>query len=168
VPALQDLAYQLATEAHRLAINLRPTALEDIGLVLALEQLLTSWSRQTGIPVIFHSEGLEQGRLPREVEVALYRVVQEALTNVQKHAEATNVSVVLERHGRQVSAIVEDNGRGYEGDEAPTKSEHVHLGVVGMRERLAQVGGRLEIESSPGSGTTVFARIPLDTHDITS
>jgi two-component system CheB/CheR fusion protein len=160
---LQALAADLAKEAHRLAVNLRPTALDDIGLVPALEQLAASWSAQTGVAVVFQSYGLEQHRLPRPLEVALYRVVQEALTNVSKHSQATSVGVIIERRADQVVLMVEDNGRGFDADALLAGQERSGLGVLGMRERIAQVGGTLEIESSLQGGTTVLVRIPLDT-----
>jgi PAS domain S-box-containing protein len=162
LPPLQGLAMQLAKDAHRLAVNLRPTGLDDVGLVAALKQHAKGWTAQTGIAVGFHSRGLKQGRLPQVLETTFFRAVQEALTNVQKHAAARTVSVLLERRDNEVVAIVEDDGRGYDPDAAPAGQERPRLGVRGMRERLAQVGGTLEIESSPGSGTTVFMSIPLD------
>lgn len=164
LPPLQALAFDLAKETHRLAVNLRPTVLEDVGLVPALEQLLSDWSAQTQIEAVFHSQGMDQVRLPRAIEVALYRIVQEALTNVRKHAAATLVGVIVERRGDQVIVIVEDNGHGYDVDQAPPTNGRPRLGVLGMRERATQVGGILEIESSPGSGTTMLARVPLDIH----
>jgi signal transduction histidine kinase len=96
------------------------------------------------------------------LETTLYRVVQEALTNVHKHAAARNVSVLLERRDGKVVAIVEDDGRGFDPDVAGEGQERPPMGVCGMHERVAQVDGTLEIESSPGSGTTIFVRIPLD------
>jgi two-component system CheB/CheR fusion protein len=161
LPPVQALAGELAKDAHRIAVNLRPTALEDVGLVPALERLVADWSKTTGVRAAFASTGLERERLPRPVEVALFRVAQEALTNVQKHAEASNVSVVIERRGSAVVLFVEDNGRGFGEEELSAAEERPHLGVFGMRERVAQVGGSLEIESSPGSGVTLFVRVPL-------
>lgn len=161
LPPLQALAQDLAREAHRLAVNLRPTTLDDAGLVAALEQLVESWRSQTGIGVAFYSQSMEQGRLPRPVEVALYRVAQEALTNVQKHAAATSVGVVVERSAGQAVLIVEDNGRGFDPDAPPGDQKRPGIGVLGMRERLAQLGGTLAIESAPGQGTTVLARVPM-------
>lgn len=168
LPPVQALAIDMAKEAHRIAVNLRPTALEDVGLVPALERLVADWGRQTTVPAAFASSGLEQGRFPRPVEVALFRVVQEALTNVQKHADATQVSVIIEPRGNQIVLIVEDDGRGFAADAALGDPGQQRLGLLGMRERLARVGGTLEIESSPGSGTSVFARIPLTRSDSAS
>jgi len=161
---LQALALDLAREAHRLAIDLRPTALDDVGLVRALEQHVRNWGAQTGVKAEFHSRGLERPRLTLLLEIALYRMVQEALTNVRKHAAAHSISVLLEQRADQVVAIVEDDGDGFVVDEVLKDGERLPLGLLGMRERVTQMGGSLEIESSPGSGTTVFARVPLDAH----
>jgi two-component system CheB/CheR fusion protein len=166
LPSLQNLALEIATEAHRLAMDLRPTALDDVGLAPALERMAADWGAQTQVRALFHSRGLDNGRLPLALETTLYRVVQEALTNVRKHAEAKNVSVLLEQRSDAVLAIVEDDGRGYDPDAAPAQLERPSLGLRGMRERVEQIGGALEIESSHGRGTTVFVRIPLgeDSH----
>ena len=97
------------------------------------------------------------GRLPPEIETALYRIVQESLTNIVKHARATNVSVVLTRKDDSVSVLVEDDGVGFE----PGRTRDGGIGLVGMRERVALLGGRLAIESRPGAGTTFVAEVPL-------
>jgi PAS domain S-box-containing protein len=161
LPPLQDLTQQLAKDAHHLAVNLRPTALDDVGLIPALERLVEDWGRQARITTAFHSQGIYRDRLPLVLETTLYRAVQEALTNVGKHAEARSVSVLLERRDDEVVAIVEDDGRGFDPDAAPARTERPPIGLRGMSERVAQVGGTLEIESSPGSGTTLFVRVPL-------
>jgi two-component system CheB/CheR fusion protein len=158
---LQALALELARESHRIAVSLRPTALEDVGLVPALERLVAEWSRAAAVQAAFVSSLPGQDRLPRPVEVALFRTVQEALTNVQKHAAATVVSVALQRIGELVALVVEDNGRGFD-LEAPAADARPRLGVLGMRERVGQLGGTLEVESTQGRGTTLFVRIPLD------
>ena len=109
--------------------------------------------------------GLDNERLPSEVETALYRIVQEALTNVARHAQAQSVSVVLERRGASVKLIVEDDGRGF--DVAAVMSSHSHqerdrLGLYSMRERASLVGGTMAIESTPNMGTAIYVEIPLD------
>ena len=95
-------------------------------------------------------------RLRSDVETALYRIVQEALTNIVKHAEASAVSIVLARSGRSVTAVIEDDGRGF-----TPELDGDGLGLLGMGERLALLGGKLKIESSPGAGTTIVAEVPL-------
>ena len=155
--ALASVRGQVVETLHdvrRLAVELRPKALDDFGLVAALERLRDTFSEQTGMRVDLESQ--IDVRLPSDVETALYRIVQEALTNIVKHAQAASVSIVLTRSGRAVTAVIEDDGRGFTpgggGD---------GLGLLGMGERLALLGGKLKIESSPGAGSTIVAEVPL-------
>jgi PAS domain S-box-containing protein len=161
--SLQALTDLLGREVHNLALELRPTALDDLGLQTALANYAESWSERSGIEVDFQSAGMDGDRLPAPVETTLYRVVQEALTNVLKHAAARRVSVVLQRSRGHASALVEDDGRGFD-FESDGANGHA-LGILGMRERAALVGGDLTIESGVGRGTTVIARVPLPTGD---
>jgi signal transduction histidine kinase len=154
VAELRELVVSTLQDVRRLAVELRPTALDDFGLVAALERLTDSYAEQTGIAVDFEAT-LPEGRLPPDVETALYRIVQECLTNVIKHARATRVSILLTRHGGVVKAVVEDDGTGFD----PAAGRTGAIGLVGMRERLALLGGRLEVESSE-SGTTIAAEVP--------
>jgi PAS domain S-box-containing protein len=154
---LQRLADELGRQIHDLAIRLRPTALDDLGLEAALGQLVGEWSARTGVAVDFQATGLESGRLRAELETILYRVVQEALTNVAKHARARQVSVVISRHDGSATAVVEDDGVGFD----PEAVGEGRLGLIGMYERVALAGGELDIESTPGTGTTIIARVPL-------
>jgi len=148
VSALQDV--------RRLAVELRPAVLDDFGLVPALERLTDGFAEQSDVRVDFHS-ALGETRLPSEVETALYRVVQEALTNIVKHADARNISVSIARRESGVAAVIEDDGSGFD----PRAARDEGVGLLGMRERLALIDGRLEIESRPGAGTTVVAEVPL-------
>ena len=141
-------------DVRRIAVELRPKALDDFGLVAALERLRDTFSEQTGMRVDLESR--IRDRLPTEVETALYRIVQEALTNVVKHAQATAVSIVLARKDGVVTAVIEDDGRGF----SPGGTLD-GLGLLGMGERLALLGGKLKIESSHGAGTTIVAEVPL-------
>jgi len=141
---------------RRLAVELRPKALDDFGLVAALERLTESFTEQTGIAVGFESL-LPAARLTPEIETALYRIVQESLTNIVKHAQAHNVSIVLGRKSNTVSVIVEDDGVGFD----PDRPREGGLGLIGMRERVSLIGGRLTIESRPGAGTTFVAEVPV-------
>ena len=141
-------------DVRRIAVELRPKALDDFGLVAALERLRDTFSEQTGMRVDLESR--IRDRLPTEVETALYRIVQEALTNVVKHAQATAVSIVLARHEGVVTAVIEDDGRGF--NPGGTRDG---LGLLGMGERLALLGGKMKIESSHGAGTTIVAELPL-------
>jgi signal transduction histidine kinase len=114
------------------------------------------------LEVDFVATGWEQGRLPGQTESALYRVAQEAIVNVLKHAHARRLSIVLERGAEAVTMIVEDDGKGFDSEAVP-HLPNGHSGLRGMQERLHLIGGSLTIESSPGQGTTVLARVPLST-----
>ncbi len=153
--ALREIAVSTLHDVRRLAIELRPKALDDFGLVPALERLTESFGEQTGLRVQFEARLRE--RLPTDVETALYRIVQEALTNIVKHARAREVSVLLIRKDTAVSAVIEDDGRGFSRGGLSGDG----IGIVGMRERLALIDGTLTIESSPGAGTTLVAEVPL-------
>jgi PAS domain S-box-containing protein len=156
--SLQSLTAQMGSNLHRIALELRPTALDDVGLLRALETYIADWGERYGIRVDFHARNLIVGTVPTTIETTVYRVVQEALTNVLKHAMARTVSVVLERHDTWLQIIVEDDGKGFD-PSAPIVSGH--LGIAGMRERLALIGGTLIIDSAADAGTTLYARIPL-------
>lgn len=159
---LQELTGTIGRDLHRVASDLRPTALDDLGLPRALAALATDWSARYGVAADVQVIGSEE-RLPDEVATATYRVVQEALTNVLKHARATTVSVVLDRRPRDVRLVIEDDGVGFDPDSpaATVPGARRRLGLLGMRERLNQIGGTLTVESSPGAGTTLFVAIPL-------
>jgi signal transduction histidine kinase len=156
VASLRELTLATLQDVRRLAVELRPKALDDFGLVPALERLTDTFAEQTGLAVDFQPL-LAEDRLPGEVETALYRIVQEALTNIVKHAHAHNVSIVLARKQRSVSAVVEDDGAGFD----VSRTRDGGLGLVGMRERVELIGGRLTVETRPGAGTTLVAEVPL-------
>jgi len=153
---LRELVVATLQDVRRLAVELRPKALDDFGLVPALERLVETFTEATGLSVAFESRLGEERLLP-EIETTLYRIVQEGLTNVVKHAGATRVSVLLVRRPRVVSALVEDDGHGFD----PELSTDAGMGLAGMRERLALLEGRLTIESGRGAGTSVVAEVPL-------
>ena len=147
---------------HELAIELRPSVLDDLGLVPAVQRAVRAYHERHGLAIDFEVVGLEGVRLPPAVETALYRIAQEALTNVVQHACANKVSLLLAARAGTVSLIVEDDGCGFDADRLIHGPLDEHwLGLSGMRERAALLGGRLTIESTPGSGTTVFVEIPL-------
>ncbi|MEO8291016.1 MAG: GAF domain-containing protein [Gaiellaceae bacterium] len=152
--AVREQVVETLHDVRRLAVELRPKALDDFGLGAALERLRDTFSEQTGMRVDLESQ--IDGRMPSDVETALYRIVQEALTNIVKHAQASSVSIVLTRSSRAVTAVIEDDGRGFTPDAGGEG-----LGLLGMGERLALLGGKLKIESSPGAGTTIVAEVPL-------
>jgi signal transduction histidine kinase len=157
------VAAQALDEVRRLAIGLRPSALDDLGLAAALERYVVEYTQAYGITVDLHAPGLEQGRLPAPVEITLYRILQEALTNIAKHARANLVSVVVERQDGAVRAIIEDDGCGFDVDATLQMSRATkHLGLHSMRERAHLVNGAIAIESTPGRGTTIYVTIPLE------
>ena len=158
---LQELIEQLMDRTHHLAWELRPAALDDLGLQTAVSNYVEKWSEHSGITADFHSRGLQKQRLPPPIETAVYRIVQEALNNILKHAGADRVSVILELRNNQLRAIVEDDGKGFDVEAVRFTSVEGHgLGLLGMQERVAAIGGNLEIESHPTTGTTLVTRIP--------
>lgn len=158
---VRRLADALGHQVHDLATQLRPRALDDLGLEAALEQHVARWGDRVGIKTDFETLGLEKERLPTPIETTLYRVVQECLTNILKHAHASHVVVVVQRRSGEAIAIVRDDGSGFDLDALMNLPGHARLGLLGMRERVSLVGGRLDIESAAGRGTIVTARIPL-------
>ena len=156
---LRATAEQVGREIHQLAQELRPVALDELGLSRALSGYLDAWAERSGINVDFVSAGIDEPRLPSALETTLYRVVQEAMNNIYKHAAAKGVSVSIERRGDSVVGIVEDDGSGFESD--LQNRDPARLGIAGMNERAATVGGTLTIESSAGGGTTVRIQIPV-------
>jgi signal transduction histidine kinase len=163
VEDLRDMAARTLEEVHDLALELRPSLLDDLGLLAALQHLLGEFRDRFLIPVDLQVLGLDDRRLPSRVETALYRVTQEALRNAARHADAGNVGVLLENRGTTVILIVEDDGVGF--DVPQVMGAHVHegnLGLYGMRERAFLLGGTLTIESAPEEGTSIFVEIPLE------
>ena len=157
---VEAMARDIGLDVHRIGLELRPGALDDHGLQMALSNYIDEWSKRYGVAADFQHVGLGPDRLPPHVENTIYRIVQEALTNVVKHARATEVSVVLQRVADEVVAVVEDNGTGFDVTSSPNASGRAgRLGLVGMRERATLAGGTCDVESH-AAGTTVFARIP--------
>jgi len=157
---LRQLALQTLDDVRRLALELRPAVLDDLGLVAALQWYTKEYSGKLPIKVDFRAIGFGE-RLPSEIEVVFYRVVQEALTNIAKHSQATRASILLEHRGRSVMAVVEDNGKGFDVEKVMGSRER-GLGLFGMQERIALVGGTFTLDSRPGGGTRVVLEAPLD------
>jgi signal transduction histidine kinase len=156
--ALKRVREQVVETLHdvrRLSVELRPKALDDFGLVPAVERLAQSFVEQTGLALDVEAR-LSPARFSRELETSLYRMVQEALTNIVKHAQARHVSIVLSSGHGLVTALIEDDGRGFDPEAA-----REGMGLDGMRERLGLLGGKLTIESRPAAGTTLIATVPL-------
>ena len=147
---------QILDGVHRLTLELRPSDLDELGLIPALRSYTNEYTKKFNVDVDFQVTGFK-GRLPSNVEVALYRVVQEALTNVVKHSGATSVWISIKREDSLVVVTIRDNGRGFNMDEV-MKSKEWGLGLFGMRERMSTVGGELEINTAPGQGTEVAAK----------
>jgi signal transduction histidine kinase len=153
--SLRELVVSTLQDVRRLAVELRPRALDDFGLVPALERLVQTYEGDTRISIDLEAQ-LGADRLPPEIETLLYRTVQESLTNVVKHAQARRVSIVLTRRATVVAAVIEDDGRGFD-PAAPGEG----VGLLGMGERLALLGGRLQVESAPDAGTTLVVEVPI-------
>ena len=156
VADLRELVVATLQDVRRLAVELRPKVLDDFGLVPALERLAASFADQTEIDVRFETV-LGDERLAPETETALYRIVQESLTNVVKHAHASVVSIVLARKAGAVALVIEDDGHGFD----PADTREGGFGLEGMRERIGLLEGRLQVESRAGAGTTIVAEVPL-------
>jgi PAS domain S-box-containing protein len=159
---LQEIGELLDSEVSFLAWELRPSPIDELGLTDAIGTFAREWSRHYGIPAEFHSTGMANLDLDPDSDTHLYRIAQEALNNIVKHADANKVNILVERSDGEVILIVEDDGKGF--DRSAIKQNRKSgkgLGLTGMEERASLIGGRVEIESAAGSGTTVFARVPL-------
>ncbi len=166
---LDDLRAETARaldKVHEMALRLRPRVLDDLGLVAALRHYVRDYEGRFCIPVDFQVLGLGSERLPSDVETALYRIVQEALINVASHAQARSVNIVLEKRWSSAVVVVEDDGRGFDAERTlGSRLQDHNLGLHGMQERAGLLGGVVTIESSPRTGTSVFAEIPLEGGD---
>jgi PAS domain S-box-containing protein len=156
-----SLTRQIGNDVDFLAWDLRPAALDELGLVAALPRFVTEWSAHIGVPAEFRLRGFEAGQLRPAAELAFYRIAQEALNNVAKHAHASRVDVVLAANEGQVVLVVEDDGIGFEqGEEEASVGR---FGLAGMQERATLVGATVQVESTPGKGTSVFVRCRIAT-----
>ena len=170
--AVSQLSYltkttkQFELDVHSVALELRPTTLDDLGLEPALSSFAREWAKRHNqrIKVVFNSSGFANPdkRLPFDVEVAIYRVVQEALTNASRHSNAEIVSIILERDKTQARVTIEDDGVGFDVEKMMSSPpENRRLGLLSMQERVQMVGGEFKIDS--GAGTTIVVTIPLAT-----
>jgi signal transduction histidine kinase len=160
---LLSVVRHILDEIHELAVQLRPSILDDAGLVAALEHFALEYQKRFRIGIDFQSIGLNTNeRLPMPIEISIYRIVQEALTNIAKYAQAKHVSILLKRGLEMISVIVEDDGVGFDsGETLRAGLKQRKLGLHGMQERADLLGGQVLIESNPGHGTAVYVRIPL-------
>jgi signal transduction histidine kinase len=160
ISATQQLVEKSAALVYQFARDLRPTALDDLGLAPALHSYLKSFSERTGIRTHLKVyAGIES--LDAASRIVLYRVAQEAITNVSRHAHASHVDVLIEKLGTKISMKVKDNGKSFDVQRVLLARGNKRLGLLGMRERLEMVGGDFSIESAPGDGTTIIAQIPI-------
>jgi signal transduction histidine kinase len=163
IGVIEAIVTDLDRDIDRLAWDLRPPALDDNGLSAALDSLVREWAAMTGVTAEFHvsSALAPEPRLARDIESHVYRIVQEALTNIAKHAQASRVSVLIKHAREELALIVEDDGHGFQ--EHRTGAGDAGMGLISMRERAALIGGQIQIESMAGRGATVFVKIPLKT-----
>ncbi len=159
---IKDDIRGMIDEVRRLAWNVRPSILDDYGLGQALARYINEIAKRASFSIDYQCVlPPEHPRLPSQIEVTLYRVAQEAMTNILRHAQATQVSVILMRHENEITLILEDNGKGFDMDALEERSTPP-LGIIGMKERVALVGGDLTVVSHSGHGTTIRVRIPVD------
>jgi signal transduction histidine kinase len=158
---IDEIVSRIDRDVDHLAWDLRPAVLDGAGLPAALAEFLHQWSAATGIQADLHETGPTKVRLLHDVELHLYRIVQEALNNIVKHAAAKHVNVLLERRGDDFTVIVEDDGRGFDTEAAspPPSDRRGGMGLISMRERAALIGGSLQVETAVGKGTTIFVRL---------
>ena len=160
IATTQRLVLKSVEIVHRFARDLRPTVLDDLGLIPALESYLKIVREETGLKIDLSSySGVE--KLDGEARTVLYRIVQEALSNVTQHAKASRATVRLTAHKDKVCMDIHDNGRGFQMDKVEAEERGKHLGLLGMRERVEMVGGTFCLESAPGKQTTIRVNIPL-------
>lgn len=162
VEELRASINQTLIEVRDLAWELRPSILDDLGLEEAIVRYINNYRRKYAIRVDFEDNGLQGLRFVHQVEVALYRIIQEALTNIAKHAQAHNISIIISNQGDRLLVIIEDDGIGFDVDllQALPETEK-RLGLFGMQERVSLIAGTFTVESTPGEGTTIFISIPL-------
>lgn len=156
---IEQLLDQVENQLRRYSHELRPTILDDLGWIPAIRFLAEAVSKRADLPV--HIETNIAGRLPAPVEIALYRVVQEALTNATRHARATRVSIKVRRKGRVLCCSIADDGAGFDARAVQSNPARKGLGLIGMRERVNAVGGTLSIDSASGRGTKLMIHVPL-------
>ncbi|MBI2955362.1 MAG: sensor histidine kinase [Chloroflexi bacterium] len=159
--SIKGLTLQTLEDIRKLIIDLRPTLLDDLGLIPALRWYTNSHVDRTGIELNFAADGFDE-RLPAQIETALFRVVQEAMNNIVKHSQASHGNIKLELRDSVITIIIEDNGKGFDvGRMFVPVSKGRGLGLLGMKERMSLLGGNLAIESEPGAGTRILANLPL-------
>jgi signal transduction histidine kinase len=162
ISSTQRMVEKSVDIVHRFARDLRPTVLDDLGVIPALHSFMKAFTKRTGIHI--HFTTFTSGRIERldtVTRTVLYRVAQEALTNVGRHARASRVDVSIQKLRRAVGLTIQDNGKSFQVERVLHPKRNKRLGLLGMRERVEMVGGSLRVESAPGQGTTIHAEIPF-------
>ena len=159
VTELKRITADVLSNLHEMAVRLRPASLDHLGLVTALEQYITDFSQQHNLVIQLETVGLTGTRHPIDIETALFRVVQESLTNVILHAKASKVDILISQRKGKLNVMIEDDGVGFASEQI---IEQPHLGLFGMRERVEMLGGNMIIESNVGRGTTISVEVPDD------
>ena len=156
----QRLVEKSVSIVHQYARDLRPTSLDDLGVIITLQSFMSDFIKQTGIRVHLTTfAAVEQ--LNSDQRTVIYRIVQEALTNAAKHSQANLVKVSIRKIADVVHLVISDNGKSFDVDRALQAKDNKRLGIIGMRERAEMIGGSFTIESAPGQGTVVSAQIPF-------
>jgi two-component system sensor histidine kinase UhpB len=156
----KSLSHQTLTAMRQLSMDLRPTMLDDVGLIPTLRWYIQNFSNRLNIYSNFQAAGFEE-KLPPQIETAFYRIIQEALNNIAKHAEASRVEISLDRRDSIISASITDNGRGFDPDKVlRPESPERGFGIMGMEERVSLLGGKMDIQSKPDSGTYIYIEVP--------
>jgi PAS domain S-box-containing protein len=160
---ITSITDQIDSDVDFLVWELRPSVLDTLGLSAALKNFVQEWTLHFRVPADFQELGFNSKKLRPEIEINLYRIGQEALNNVAKHAKAANVSVLLEKRNDKVILIIEDDGIGFEvNKKSVLTGDDRGMGLLGMKERAELIGGTLEIESSPGNGTTIYVQVTAE------
>ncbi|MGI6093545.1 MAG: sugar diacid recognition domain protein [Veillonellaceae bacterium] len=158
---MRDVAVQTLEAVHNLALELRPVLLDDMGLVAAIQRYVDNYTRQYGIKIDVDFSNLGRERFLPEIEITLYRLVQEALTNIVRHARASEIRITLCKQRAKLFLSICDNGVGFEAANWPANNENIGLGIYGMRERVALLNGRFRLQSEIGKGTEITVEIPV-------
>lgn len=158
---IRSIATQMMEDVRRLSRGLRPAVLDDFGLAVALGRLTDDLAHSSGMVVDLHASSIKDRRFSRELEIEIFRIVQEALTNIVRHAKTDRAQVRVAVDAREMEVTIIDQGGGFDAHAQEAARTTLHFGLAGMRERAALLGGSLQLRSSPGQGTSVCVRVPL-------
>ncbi|RPI82032.1 MAG: histidine kinase, partial [Chloroflexi bacterium] len=161
IQKLQKITSILGHKIHQIAFELRPSSIDDLGLLQTLQSYTFEWSKENGIPVELETISSDKTDIPLSTSINVFRIVQEAFNNILKHAQATRVSLIYEQKPEIIKIVLEDDGIGVHLEQITSANSGKQLGLLGMKERAEIAGGTLTIESGQNKGTTVFLSIPL-------